>query len=241
MARKKQAKRKATTRSRYFAASRRLAASYVFIAPLFALYQGALAIDQRVRNGVEPVLAELVAPLREYGLVFVNCLVLGFLLVAIARMKKDRARIRFMYGWMLLESIAWAVALVFIGTFTHSLIRSLSLSPLAASWMISIGAGVYEELLFRFLLMGGLILILHRGLGGNKAWVLPLAIVVAALLFSWAHTAIGGETWDRRNFWFRAWMGVLLGALYWARGLGVVVYTHALYNGVVLTWDQLDG
>jgi membrane protease YdiL (CAAX protease family) len=57
---------------------------------------------------------------------------------------------------------------------------------------------------------------------------------VSALLFSLAHHELGGEPWDRGVFLFRAMMGALLGVLYWARGLGIVVYTHALYNVALL-------
>ena len=54
------------------------------------------------------------------------------------------------------------------------------------------------------------------------------------MLFSWAHHAIGRDPWNPGVFFFRAVMGALLGALYWARGLGVVVYAHALYNVALL-------
>ena len=36
--------------------------------------------------------------------------------------------------------------------------------------------------------------------------------------------------WKRGVFWYRAGMGAVLGFVFWARGLGIVVYAHALYN-----------
>jgi membrane protease YdiL (CAAX protease family) len=75
---------------------------------------------------------------------------------------------------------------------------------------------------------------LHRGLGGAKSWVVPLAVAASALVFSWAHHSVGGEPWNARVFLFRAAMGALLGWIYLARGLGVVVYAHALYNVVLV-------
>ena len=223
----------------YFAATRRLSASYIFVAPLFAIYQGALALDGSVRNGTAWIFSELLAPLREYGLVFVNCIVLGLLLVAIARMRKDRARYPFLYGWMFLESLLWTAAMVALARVVAPV--TLALPPFTARLVSGAGAGVYEEVLFRFLLMGGLILVLHRALGGRLSWVVPLAVVTSSLLFSLAHHRIGGEPWDRGVFWYRAAMGGLLGVIFWARGLGIVVYTHALYNVTVLIWDHIDG
>ncbi len=45
--------------------------------------------------------------------------------------------------------------------------------------------------------------------------------------------AIGNEELIWGRFYFRAAMGLLLGLLYLGRGLGVTVYTHALYNVAV--------
>ena len=107
------------------------------------------------------------------------------------------------------------------------------LEALLPDLVASAGAGVYEEVLFRLLLMGGLVAILHGYLGGHESWVVPLAAIASALIFSYAHHGIGGEPWDARIFWIRAAMGVLLGVIFWARGLGIVVYTHTLYNVVL--------
>ena len=99
-----------------------------------------------------------------------------------------------------------------------------------------IGAGIYEEFLFRFLLLGGLLLVLLRGLGANPVWAVPVAIVASAAAFSWAHHVIGREPYTHAIFLYRALMGVILGAAFCARGLGIVVYAHALYNLAVALW-----
>jgi membrane protease YdiL (CAAX protease family) len=101
-----------------------------------------------------------------------------------------------------------------------------------------IGAGIYEEFLFRFLLLGGLLLVLHRGLGASPVWSVPVAIVASAAAFSYAHHAIGQEPYTHTVFLYRALMGVILGAAFCVRGLGIVVHAHALYNlGVTLLWS----
>ena len=61
----------------YFDASRRLSASYVLIAPLFAFYQLGLTLDSSVRNGTDPIFQELFVRFRHLGMVVVNLLLLG--------------------------------------------------------------------------------------------------------------------------------------------------------------------
>ena len=96
----------------------------------------------------------------------------------------------------------------------------------------SIGAGIFEELVFRMGLMSALVWI---GMGAVRGWSLPkwvagmFAIVASALVFSWFHH-LCGEPFDRGRFVFRTMAGVLLGLLMWARGYGVCVYTHTAYN-----------
>lgn len=96
----------------------------------------------------------------------------------------------------------------------------------------SLGAGIFEELVFRLGLMS---LLVWFGLRVVRSWSLPrwfvgaFAVVVSALVFSWFHH-LCGEPYDRTRFLFRTMAGVLLGLLMWSRGYGVCVYTHTFYD-----------
>ena len=95
----------------------------------------------------------------------------------------------------------------------------------------SLGAGIFEELVFRLGLMS---LLVWMWLRATSAFRLPralggvLAVVVSAVLFSLHHHL--REDFDRGVFLFRTMAGVLLGFLFWFRGFGVCVYTHAMYD-----------
>ena len=225
-------KKKPRAASRYYDASRRLAASYVFIAPLLAVYEGGVFLDPRARNGADPLVRQLFSQLSHLGSAFFSMLILGLLFVAIGRTRQKRIHTPGLYWFMLLESCGWAAAMSAVAFFFPP--KSLSLSPLALDLVKSVGAGVYEEIVFRFLLMGGMLLVLQHGLGGHPLWVAPVAVLSSAALFSWAHHAIGGEEFSEKVFLFRTMMGVILGALYYTRGLGIVVYAHALYNVAIV-------
>ena len=55
-----------------------------------------------------------------------------------------------------------------------------------------------------------------------------LAVLISAVLFSWHHHL--GEPFEMGVFLFRTMAGVILGFLFWFRGFGVCVYTHAMYD-----------
>jgi CAAX prenyl protease-like protein len=96
-----------------------------------------------------------------------------------------------------------------------------------------LGAGIYEEALFRLTLYSGLRTLLR--LAGLP---LPAAGVAAALasaaLFSAAHH-IGpyGQPYSNYVFLFRLAAGLYFAALYQFRGFGIAVGAHACYNVMI--------
>lgn len=101
--------------------------------------------------------------------------------------------------------------------------------------VLSVGAGVYEELVFRLIILGGLHLIGLRLLK-LRSWIsLCLAFLISSVLFSIAHH-IGplGEPFRIGVFTYRFIAGLFFGALFQFRGFAIAVYTHALYDIYVL-------
>ena len=68
------------------------------------------------------------------------------------------------------------------------------------------------------------------------ATVMALSYVVW-LRFSLAHHTIGKQAWQWDIFYFRTILGAVLGAIFWFRGLGIVVWVHALYNVALVSTD----
>ena len=94
---------------------------------------------------------------------------------------------------------------------------------------LSLGAGIYEELLFRVIITGGLFLLLNLIMPRFAAYM--IAAFVGAVLFSWVHFtgSISYEfTWQ--TFTYLALGGLFFNALFLARGFGVAAWTHALYD-----------
>ena len=239
-----------TQRARsYWEASRSHRYSLLFALPLLLLYELLEAVAPVrasggvVRNGADVILTSLfTALLGARGPMVFMALVIGG---ALALVWRDRGPIRpSVFALMFAESCV--LALVFgtvIGTATVRLLgplRALAAGsngldgPILARLTLSLGAGLYEELLFRVvlvaLLSNGLRLI---GFGRGTAGV--VAVIVGALLFSAFHY-IGplGEPLRLESFVFRFLAGVGFSALYLLRGFGITAWTHALYDVMVL-------
>jgi hypothetical protein len=103
----------------------------------------------------------------------------------------------------------------------------------AAEAITYIGAGIYEEVIFRLLLCAWLARILNIAL---IPWVLalPMSIVISAILFSLAHN-IGptGEPFVQSKFLFRVCAGIFFAIVFWWRGFGIAVGAHAGYDIIV--------
>src|SRR5213083_1956667 len=101
--------------------------------------------------------------------------------------------------------------------------------------MLSLGAGIYEELLFRVVLVG-LIAWAGTKLFGWRPLVAGVAAtVLGALIFSAFHY-IGpyGDRLDVYSFVFRTIAGLFFSGLYLLRGFGITAWTHALYDVLLL-------
>jgi hypothetical protein len=235
----------------YWRASRAPRYSLTFAFPLLLAYEllafllshDALA---GVRNGADVLLKSLFYTLGgRNGLIAFGIVMVGTAAVLVWR---DRRRsgpieLRF-FPLMAAESVLYALVFGLVaGTLTGLLLQGLAASAsrlalqegpslaLPARLMISLGAGIYEELLFRVLLVGSLAWLGRRALGWSAGAAGFTATVLGALIFSAFHY-VGpyGDRLQLASFTFRVIAGVLFSALYLLRGFGITAWTHALYD-----------
>ena len=103
----------------------------------------------------------------------------------------------------------------------------------------AVGAGIYEEFLFRLWLICLSLLVFVDLLKLRREAVASVAVVLGGALFSLYHFSgeqMAWEVFPWGLFVFRAMAGWYLGALFCLRGFGITVGAHALFNVfVVLT------
>ena len=105
--------------------------------------------------------------------------------------------------------------------------------------VLSLGAGLYEEIAFRVGLYGiGRRLVLAmmpEALPGQRLMAsLGWAALSAAVFSGWHYFGQFGEPFELRSFLFRWVCGVVFTLIYVFRGFAPVVWTHALYDIWVL-------
>jgi Type II CAAX prenyl endopeptidase Rce1-like len=246
-------------RQSYWAASRSPRYSLLFALPLLLLYEGLAAARParvaggEIRNGADVLLHQLayalVGPDGPLALMAAIILLCAWLVVRDVR-RSGGVRVG-VFPLMMAESAVLALLFgVVVGTATAALLGHLpSLATVAGGaaagpirkmdpatrLMLSLGAGLYEELVFRVLLVGGLAAAGRVLLGLSRTSSGVIATIVGALVFSAFHY-IGpyGEPLQLQSFVFRAISGVVFSALYLTRGFGITAWTHALYDVWVL-------
>ncbi len=236
------------TLRRYVQASREPRYSLLFALPLLLAYEGlTLALSHseisHVRNGADVLLKTVFVAfggrlgVSLFALVLVG---LGAWLVWRDRRRHPSPMSPGVFGGMVVESVVYAALLgAVVATLSELLLRlplglglqgGMKTLSLATQLAVSLGAGVYEELLFRVLLVSGLVAA-GRALGWGLRSAIMMAVVGSALIFSAFHY-IGplGDRFAVPTFTFRAVAGVVLSGLYVTRGLGITAWTHALYD-----------
>jgi membrane protease YdiL (CAAX protease family) len=100
---------------------------------------------------------------------------------------------------------------------------------------LCVGAGIYEELVFRLALISLLVIVGSDVLRFSEGATLVGAVLVAAFVFSLHHhPPFGSDPFDASRFVFRALAGVYLGAIFVYRGYGPAAGTHIAHNVLVL-------
>lgn len=108
---------------------------------------------------------------------------------------------------------------------------------LLADVVTGIGAGIYEELIFRLILICLLMLFFQDVLRFTRKNAIILSVLISAALFSAHHHVVFVEgqfgrtgVFDWTEFGFRTIAGVYFAVLFAIRGFAVTAGTHAFYD-----------
>jgi hypothetical protein len=174
---------------------------------------------------------------------------LGLMMILLGWQVLDSRRWKFHPGilaGMVLESLALGFALIGLSKFvdlgfarieTSTTLAAGSAHP-AAPLIGFLGAGLYEETMFRLVLIPllyyGLRLLQMPAVASNT-----LAVTTSSLLFSLAHHAgTPGEAFTWYAFTFRWLAGIFFAWVFVVRGFGVAVGTHSAYD-IFVGWFDL--
>jgi membrane protease YdiL (CAAX protease family) len=167
---------------------------------------------------------------------------LAAVLLAWHMLSKDAFRVRtdVVIG-MAAESFLWAIPLLVFAliagtTVFASTTHSVDALPWTSRITLALGAGIYEELVFRLVLISLVHAVLVDMLKLKDATGFIAGAVVSALAFTFYHNlrvpGDGGVSLRLAAIYFGA--GLFFSTLFIKRGFGVAVATHALYDLITL-------
>jgi len=225
----------------YWTESRRPWASLVFIAPFLVIYEGGLLVlgPHAVRNGADAWLRSFLEGVG-FGEYFLLPVLTVVILLAWHHTTRQPWRLRPGLFWgMAGESVLLAFGLLLVFHVQRGLSQAagltvaLNIGEQVGKVVGYLGAGIYEELLFRLMLLSGLIW-LFRWMKVEPTRGRLSAVLASSLLFAAAHY-VGpyGYQLTAFSFLFRFIAGVFFAILFVYRGFGIAAGTHAGYDILV--------
>lgn len=236
----------------YIEQSRRPIVCLVFTLPFFVIYhfgiwQNGGVKQQTVMNGADVFMRRVLFAFNLSGpLVSLFIVLATFLILQQLSGKPWRFPLRVLF-LMAIESALLAVPPFLLGKLVNvvwDLRWKIFAIPSSMDFVLSFGAGVYEEFLFRMVLMGGLFWFFRQvcRLRGTKLYV--TAVLVQALLFAFAHHLPGAGNPEAlatisltvfiKKMAFRTLAGVYFAYIYQERGFGVAAGCHVIYDVVAV-------
>ena len=226
----------------YFAESEQPFTSLVFLLPLILVYEiGTRYYTTAAQHGRDQQIIAFTLMQRFFRLFGVNGQHLPAVAVVTILLSWHIASKRsWRFNWstllgMAAESVLLALPLIALA---RELARYFPLAAIRASRqdviILSLGAGVYEELVFRLGLFALLSFALKDALRLHAVWVYLGVVVFSALAFSAYHYLSPLEHFQGRAFIFRTAAGAYFGLIFLFRGFGITAACHASYDLLIL-------
>ena len=229
--------------SNYWRYSRSAYYSAVAALPLLVIYEVLIVLSQSrywgIRNAADVWIRTFLMAfdLQAQHITFV-LIGISLALIPIAKSRARGIKLKANYfALMFAECLAFSLVL---GVVLQSILRLGGLSSggpgsgLMQNLALSVGAGLFEEIIFRVILLNLLFLLLSPLLK-KKVVAAVVSVLLASFLFSLSHyVGTMADTWQLYSFMFRWAAGLLFTVLYFVRGFAITAYTHALYDIWVL-------
>ncbi len=223
---------------RYWIESRRPLASLVFIAPLLIIYEaGVLLVG--AQNGADAFMRRLLDLMgfSQYFLlpILTVCILLGWHYLSRQPWQLSGGILSAMAVESLLLGICLRIILFVQDAVYHVFHQAVVVSVGSRSERLReavgfLGAGIYEELLFRLILLSLLAWALRHAGAAPRMSMIAAAIIMSLLFAAAHHVGPNGESVVWFAFLFRFIAGMFFSILFIYRGFGIAVGSHAAYD-----------
>lgn len=228
---------------KYFYYTKNNIVSLFFIFPFFLMYEllSSILFDHSnyiIRNSADIIFRDILSIITDNTiLTFNSLLLLGISAYLIINYKKTENNFNLFFMFlMFIEGLVFGIILVFLLNGFEFLNFNYDYYLYDYNFMFysCLGAGIWEEILFRFIFLNLFILITSKFF--NKYSSLIISVFISSLLFSLFHY-IGslGDVFILYTFIIRLFGGIYLSIVYLYRGLGISMISHIIYDFILVT------
>ena len=192
-----------------------------------------------MRNGADVLFRQFFALFNVYGFYVVGFVVILSFLITYYFQSRGKKAGKFrgqFFLLMLIESMAYGLLMFLLidrlGGFTMSIGSS---SEIRQMIVLALGAGVYEEFIFRVIFITAFLFLfkdifkLHPAISGI------LSVILSSFIFAAFHyMGAFGDAFNLRSLAIRFAAGVFLSCVYYFRGYGITAYAHTIYDVMVI-------
>ena len=214
--------------------------SFIFLLPLILIYEiihyfKFKDLNYHIRNSADIILRDFFTYFLNdfidyYTFLLVVCLVI-FYLFYYKELILYEIKPLFLIA-MYVEGIILGVILSYILNSYYSMnyLHTFVYDDIFILFYMCLGAGIWEEILFRFITITGLVYLISFFTNKNNL-LIHVSILLSSILFSSFHyIGYSADVFTLYTFLIRFVGGMILGYIYFIRGLGISSMTHFCYD-----------
>jgi len=230
----------------YFRYSKKILPSLVFIFPFLIIYEAICflyfrGMTYQIRNSADIIFRQFFNLFGSFSELMYAIAVFALIALIFFLNKKDFLKLKIKFKYLFLMLLEGSL----LGLLLISLLNEISLfsfknivyqDNLLLNLYLCIGAGIWEEALFRFFLFSFVYKIFSSSENNDLFLSFYISVFISSILFSIFHyIGSSAEVFQVNSFLIRFIGGVYLSLLYYFRGFGVTVMTHISYDFILVS------
>ena len=229
----------------YFDYSKNILVGIIFILPFLFVYEIICLIyfkysEYEIRNTADIILHDIFNIFGDYSQIFYSLSLLFIVAILyFVNIKKNRKFkiITLPLFLIALEGLMYGFILTLILNDSNIFnLEGLYQSDLLLNLYLCIGAGIWEEILFRLLIFNLFIFIMFKTFKNSTIFNVLISIVLCSFFFSLFHyIGVNGDIFNFNSFFLRFVGGLYLTILYHFRGFGVTAMAHLSYDFILVS------
>ena len=228
----------------YYSYSKNILVSLIFLSPFLFLYEFICFMyfrnsNYQIRNSADIILRNIFDLFGSYSelLYSISLFVIIVFIYFINKKKGSQLNVKIQYLiFIFIEGLLYGLLLlILINNFSiFDFNKNIYQPNLLLNLYLCIGAGIWEEILFRLIVFSFLYNLFNKYFSGISVFL--ISVIASSILFSLFHyIGSSAEIFNIYTFNLRFLGGVFLCILYYFRGFAVVSMAHISYDFILVS------